>query len=64
MSSTQERLSGIIGFVLIGVYSWIMMASNGEAASWAWLVLLAAVGLLAATARSVTVRSRQSRNDG
>ncbi len=60
MSASQQLIAGIAGFALIGVYSWIMMASAGSAASWAWIVLAAAVVLLGSTARSVAA----AREDG
>ncbi len=53
MSARRHFAAGIIGFALIGAYSWIMTASDGTATSWAWIVLASAVVLLVGTARSV-----------
>ncbi len=61
MPGIKPLPAGVAGFVLIGIYSWIMTATNGEAASWAWLVLVAAVALLAAAARAA-VAARQASN--
>ena len=55
MSSTQKLLSAIVGLGLIGVYSWIMTAGGGNS-SWAWLILLAGIGMLVSTARPVAAR--------
>ncbi len=62
MLATKHVATGITGFALLGIYSWIMTGTNGEAASWAWLILVAAVALLAVTARAAVV-ARQA-NDG
>lgn len=54
MSSAQRNAAGVVAIVLIVIYSWIMMASSGEAANWAWLILAGAFILLAAVARSMS----------
>ena len=51
MKSKKRLSAGAISIVLVGVYSWVMMATDG-AASWAWLILLAAIALLVVAARS------------
>lgn len=58
MSTIKPLPTGIAGFALLGIYSWIMTGTNGTAASWAWLVLIAAVGLLAMAARAAVVARR------
>lgn len=63
MSSAQQLLSGIIGFALLGVYSWVMTGSSGGAGSWAWVILVAGVVLLATTARSVAARRAATSDD-
>lgn len=51
MPTTTRRVTfGIIGLALIGVYSLIMTASDGEAATWAWLLLIASAVLIWAAA--------------
>ena len=50
MTTTQQQLAGLAGLVLLGIYSWIMMATNGTAA-YAWIILIVAITLLVATAR-------------
>ena len=62
MPGTRQLINGVAGFVLLGIYSWIMIGTNGEAASWAWLVLVAAITLLAVAARAAIV-ARQA-DDG
>lgn len=63
MSQRQQLIAGITGFVLIGLYSWIMTAADGTAASWAWVILVAAVVLLVSTARSVAKARAERRGD-
>jgi hypothetical protein len=53
-----------MSIALVGVYSWIMMASNGAAASWAWLILVAVVLLLVVAARSERADASGDRNEG
>ncbi len=64
MSSAQQLFRGIAGFVLLGIYSWTMIASSGSAGSWAWVILVAGVALLGTTARSVAIQRAGSRDDG
>lgn len=47
---------GIISFLLAGAYSWIMTATSGEAASWAWLLLVVAAAVLGIAARAAVAR--------
>ncbi|MCP3995865.1 MAG: hypothetical protein GY722_12500 [bacterium] len=51
MAANKRVWVGVIGIALVGVYSAIMMASNGAAASWAWLILAAAIGAIILAAR-------------
>ena len=62
MSSTQQMTAGILGLALIGIYSWIMIATNGSAATWASLILLAAIALLVTAARSLAVSRAKERD--
>ena len=62
MSSTQQKTAGILGLALIGIYSWIMIATNGSAATWASLILLAAIALLVTAARSLAVSRAKERD--
>ena len=52
MSKGQQLAAAIVGFALIGIYSWIMMGTSGGGGSWAWILLVAAVVLLVWTARA------------
>lgn len=61
MSTTQQAIAGITGFILIGVYSWIMIAASGSA-GWAWIILAAGIVVLVSTARSVAT-ARTERHD-
>lgn len=58
MPAVKPLPAGVAGFALLGIYSWIMTGTNGEAASWAWLVLVAAVALLAVAAQAATAARR------
>jgi hypothetical protein len=63
MSTTQQIAAGIVAIVLIVIYSIIMTSSDGAAASWAWVLLVAVFVLLAWTARSVAIaRSERGRD--
>ena len=62
MSSTQQMTAGILGLALIGIYSWIMIATKGSAATWASLILLAAIALLVTAARSLAVSRAKERD--
>lgn len=62
MSGTQQVAAGIVSVVLVAIYSIVMTTSSG-ASSWAWIMLVAALVLLAATARSVAT-ARSQRRDG
>jgi preprotein translocase subunit SecD len=62
MTKNQQLTAGIAAVVLVGVYSWIMTASEGTIASWAWLLLIVAAALLVVTARSVA-KDRTGRDD-
>ena len=53
MSSGMRIGAGIVGFALIGIYSWIMMATDGNG-GWAWLLLVAGIVLLVWTARAAS----------
>lgn len=64
VSSKQQLISGIVGFGLIGIYSWVMMAGNGTSGNWAWVILLAAVAVLVTTARSVAANRDSERRGG
>jgi hypothetical protein len=48
----SAKLQGILSVVLVGIYSWIMMATGG-AAGWAWLILAAAAVLIFTARRSL-----------
>jgi hypothetical protein len=61
MSVRQQFTAGISGFALMGLYSAIMMATAGTAASWAWILLVGAIGLLVMTARSVAKAGAERR---
>jgi Na+/melibiose symporter-like transporter len=63
MSSTARLLSAVGGFVLLGIYSWVMTAGDGRPASWAWIMLLAAVALLLTSARSYAAVRAADRHD-
>lgn len=63
MSNNQQLTAGIVGFGLIGLYSWIMTAADGTAGSWAWIVLATAIVLLVSTARSVATAKAEQRGD-
>lgn len=63
MSNHQQLTAGIVGFGLIGLYSWIMTGTDGTAASWAWIVLATAIVLLVSTARSVATAKAEQRGD-
>ncbi len=63
MSARQQLTAGIAAVVLIGIYSWIMMATAGTVASWAWIILVAAFVLLALTGRSIST-ARSERRGG
>lgn len=63
MSSTVRLLGTLAGFVLLGIYSWVMTAGDGRPASWAWIMLLAAVALLATSARSYAAVRAGERHD-
>jgi hypothetical protein len=63
MSQKQQTTAGIIGLVLIASYSWIMTTTDGTASSWAWIMLAAAIVLLASTARSVAIARAEQRGD-
>lgn len=63
MSKQQQLTAGFTGFVLIAAYSWIMTAAEGTVASWAWMILAAAIVLLVATARSVAAADAEHRGD-
>ena len=64
MASRKRLSAGAMSIALVGVYSWIMMASNGTAASWAWLILVAVVLLLVAAAWSERADASGDRNEG
>ena len=64
MSASKRLTAGAIGVVLVIVYSAIMMATSGATASWAWLLLVAAIGALVVSARSSDVPASGERNDG
>jgi len=64
MTSRKRISAGAISLVLVGVYSWIMMGSNGSAASWAWLILLAAIGMLVVAVRSYRADTSGDRDEG
>lgn len=50
--SKGSQIAGLVaGLALIGVYSWIMMATNGNG-GWAWILLLAGIVVLVLTARA------------
>ena len=51
MSKQQQAGATIVGLALIGIYSWIMVATSGSA-PWAWVILLLAVVVLVATVRA------------
>ena len=62
MTRKTRQAAGFSTLGLVGIYSWIMTATAG-AAPWAWLLLVAAMGLLAVAAsgrRSVP----KGRHDG
>lgn len=61
MSGKRQLAVGIVAIALVGLYSIIMMATSGAAASWAWLILVAVVVLVAAAARSARVGSTERR---
>jgi hypothetical protein len=52
MSRKLQSVTGITVFALVGIYSWIMMVTAG-AASYAWIILVAAIALLAVAGRAV-----------
>jgi hypothetical protein len=64
MTPSKRLTAGMIAVILVGVYSVIMMASDGVAAAWAWLLLVAAAGLLIVAARSNRASSSGDRVDG
>ena len=43
----HRNLTAFAGLALIGLYSGVMMATSGSVA-WAWLLLVAAIGLVSA----------------
>jgi hypothetical protein len=61
MSRGQQVAGLIVGLGLIGIYSWIMVGSSGTTASWAWIVLLAGVGVLIWTARAAAISRSDDR---
>lgn len=63
MTPKKRSIAGGIGLALVGVYSWIMMSSNG-AAPWAWLVLVAGLALVAVAARSPREPAPDGQTDG
>ena len=63
MSKQQQFIAGFTGFALIAAYSWIMTAAEGTIASWAWMILAAAIVLLVSTARSVNAGNAEHRGD-
>lgn len=54
MSNRNPVALGIGAVALVVVYSIIMMATDGTAGSWAWILLVGVVALLAIAARTVT----------
>lgn len=50
MSNKSRNLIALAGVILIGVYSVVMMATSGSA-NWAWIILVAALALVAVSAR-------------
>ena len=63
MATSKRLTAGAISVVLVVVYSVIMMATDG-AASWAWLVLAAAIGSLVVAARSEKSGAAAEQNHG
>ena len=51
MTKSQRSITATAALALVGAYSWIMMGTSGSAASWAWLILAAAIAFLAAGSR-------------
>ncbi|MDH5373365.1 MAG: hypothetical protein OEX97_10520 [Acidimicrobiia bacterium] len=64
MSSKQQTATAIVALAMIGIYSWIMMASSGSAATWASLILLAAIALLVTAGRSLATARDRERDAG
>ena len=56
---SNERLASIIGLVLSGGYSLIMIATAGTAATYAWVILVAAIALMATSARHAIAEKGQ-----
>lgn len=52
---SKQRVAGIIGLILLGVYSLIMSATAGTA-PYAWVILGAAIGLVVIAAGSAALR--------
>ncbi len=63
MATSKRLTAGAISVVLVVVYSVIMMATDG-AASWAWLILVAAIGSLVVAARSEKANAAANQNHG
>ncbi len=51
MTTIQRSATALFGIALVGAYSWTMMSTGGSAASWAWLMLVAAFVAVGAAAR-------------
>lgn len=62
--SSPQLIGLITGLGLIGIYSWVMTASSGTNADWAWVILLAAAAVLIGTGRSVTAQRSTHRDVG
>lgn len=58
MSRKQQLTAGAIALLLVGIYSWIMIATSGTAASWAWLILVAVAAIVVIAGRSAVTRSK------
>jgi hypothetical protein len=62
MSQKRRRLTAIAGLVLLVVYSLVMMATNGTATGYSWMILAGAIALVAIAARRVSTGEDEGRD--